>query len=307
MIRENLDGVIWSEILEILIIILAIFLIIITLTSLWLCVYLFKTKTKLDNGEYVYSPEEMITHLKKFRKEFYLLSRGIKRSVDEQKSLLKKIDGMGRDMVQNNQDLGQQLSKQSQQSLDQYSQKEKKLSDSINSYIGDLHKQQQGINENLKRQQNTEKELHALIEDRDEKIRRFEVGYDLMVYRKYIKRFADIHAFLKSQFDKPNAHQQTKDFWSEIDHRFFKAFEESGVTVAADQPKIGSIFSKQARITDDDYDEIITNDQAKIGKIAKIIRPAYAKYDDESNFVVKAKVAVYCKTKPSQPEPEINQ
>lgn len=274
-----------------------------------------KARTKISNGEYhVYSPEILIKHLQDVEQTFSSLSEETKQSVNEQKNLAQEMTNISDKITKNsqittlkiteisenakndNQNLTQKLSDQHKESTEEYNNNLEKLAGWI---YDNLERQQQKTNDNIKEQIEKEKEFHQLIREQQDKICRLEASYDLAIYRKYIRRFADIQMFIIKELNLlPNADKQTKDFLDDINYQFYKAFEECDVTAV--EPQIGSNFIEQAKLIDEEFVEVPTNDDDIVGKVAEIIRPAYKKIDDENDIVVKAKVAVYKKIQPTK-------
>jgi hypothetical protein len=141
---------------------------------------------------------------------------------------------------------------------------------------------------NLKELSDVYKTFHKALENREAELKRFKEGYDIFVYKQYLRKLISIvEASRDAESECPNIKsvRQVRELADFL-------LDDCGVVSFA--PQIGSLYRESEGVSDDPK-LINTDDRLKDGAIESVIKVGYKinREAAENDVLIPAKVAVY--------------
>lgn len=129
------------------------------------------------------------------------------------------------------------------------------------------------------------------LDSKDQEIDRHKKGYDFHVYKNFVNKFIKFYIDLKKEADAPE-NEHASELLNDMLALFEDALDECNVEIIT--PDMNKNIEEQASIISANKKSQLTNDPKIVGKIAKIIHPAFGlRTSSGIDMLREASVSVY--------------
>ncbi len=135
--------------------------------------------------------------------------------------------------------------------------------------------------------------LQKSLEEKDQEIQRLKRGYDLKIFRKFLRKFVTLNADLRSFLsDDTLTNQQSLEELRNTHEMLWDALEECGVESFS--PKLGESYLKAEGVSDPPKKEIDAESPEGHNQISKVLQEGYrvSVADGKYIYIKKAEVEV---------------
>jgi len=136
--------------------------------------------------------------------------------------------------------------------------------------------------------------IREFLSKSSETMSRYQEGYDYQILKKITKRIIRIIDTVNKMSEK--AEGESKAELIDVTDDLIDLLDLNGIEMF--EPKEGDAFDDETRLRAELTDNVIfTDDDSKVGKIAKVVKSGYIYYfnDDNKRTISLAKVALYAK------------